>query len=1316
MATLQDRPFSKDYSGLINQSVIAGCIVGILVTAHEFMKRKRRGRPVEGLGSVESWEFGYLYQGRSWAKNPSPPTPKGWPLAWVKEVTLLPEDKLNELRGVDAALYIRWLRACMYYALLQTFTTVPILLPIHVHFSDGSVSPRSMTRASISSLVGTRTGMSLLWIHLCLLFWVTLSWMATLIWIARGAFHFRKIKIDAAAARAASTAQEEEYSQYHPHPHPQYPFQSLPTLYDDKSNRGLRLRTVMVTNVPLTLRSEKELTEYFQYYLSRRIALPSVAITSSTRPGFVNKAAAYLFNHAKHIPDHLPHLHGHSLGDVVERANLPQKTQEVPVVTRVVIARKMTELASLLERREEFLRRIETAHIGLAKRALSAVKHALEERDEAKHGVHSRGLFRRAAQEPDGVAEAEQGEADMDLLIKELEPFLDDFGLRKLDESVSAHTHLKHKTIWEALHALPRHVLDPYQPLVHLSTFFRGKTVPAIDYYAAKLSLLTLLITENRAKAVVDYDPVSTAFVTFATPSDARRACKYLAVHPNNPLMCVVAMAPGYEDLDWTRIMKSTYKAEFIKDWVVNVGVWAFTLLWLFPVSFLVTLVSIQNISAYWPGLYHYLQHHDWEEELIQSFLPTLLVSLLTLLIPILLLLIAKKAHTIFTLSELHDRIMTRYYKFLIVNVLVFFCVGTATLQSFLVSFATSSQGNRNVLNIVSSSFPSAGPFYVGWMIFTTGIHSGLELSLYASWCAVGLPLFMYPSTKRQITPRKRTVRIRPRTFNYYYWLPNHLLVIHVILVFSVLNPLVIPFGFIYFMVEKTVITNQLLHVYAKNYEANGRTLLIRMIRYSLDGLVFAQGVFLAYMAVLRKEVNVALSAVLIVFTVVVKIVMTRICRAMYERDDLIEANIICGFNNSNDATEDPVNGDSDEEPEDVTSRPPPGSSRIWDTLRLSTRFPFAYATFPTRARHPLNRRPNPFPPPDSPCIMEAKGSRVDALDVARSPMEKSSVLQIDPHVANGPLASKAAPLVSVHPPHPTWNDESDVNHPYDNPYYTQPITDSLWLPRNPCGLLDLDDTVDVQEPLTTTPQPPAQIESWLAPAAVGSGTPAARPAGERGTAGLGSAGLGSAGPASPSSLMEAIRSPTGSLPRQLSGREEILLPSRIASRVGAGVVDEQVNVDYSLQRRPSLFNRNRSSSRGSIGTAASSGRPYTNGHTRPFTSSTSLGRPYRGAQSYFASTSNPLDRRAASHDPEAAVRPDAHMQVAFATASVQSLQHTTRTAEPGTVTAHEAVFVEVKAEERVAAEERLRQEEQEVQQQTRMRPWWSRAFFSKAH
>lgn len=111
-----------------------------------------------------------------------------------------------------------------------------------------------------------------------------------------------------------------------------------------------------------------------------------------------------------------------------------------------------------------------------------------------------------------------------------------------------------------------------------------------------------------------------------------------------------------------------------------------------------------------------------------------------------LLLLIAKKAHTISTLSSLHDRILTRYHKFLVANILVFFCVGVTALESFFTSFKTST----NVVTVVGESFPIAGPFYVGWckkfltilpawtivlkesstVIFTTAIHGGIELLL----------------------------------------------------------------------------------------------------------------------------------------------------------------------------------------------------------------------------------------------------------------------------------------------------------------------------------------------------------------------------------------------------------------------------------------------------------------------------------------------------------------------------------------------------------------------------------------------------------
>jgi hypothetical protein len=116
------------------------------------------------------------------------------------------------------------------------------------------------------------------------------------------------------------------------------------------------------------------------------------------------------------------------------------------------------------------------------------------------------------------------------------------------------------ETVWEALHSLPRSVLDSYQPPSHF--LLHGRPVPETDYFTAKLNYLTTRITENRARAIEHHAAVSTAFVTFSDPRDARRACRYLSSHPDSPVNCVVQMAPSFEDLDWARIMKSAFKAE----------------------------------------------------------------------------------------------------------------------------------------------------------------------------------------------------------------------------------------------------------------------------------------------------------------------------------------------------------------------------------------------------------------------------------------------------------------------------------------------------------------------------------------------------------------------------------------------------------------------------------------------------------------------------------------------------------------------------------------------------------------------------------
>ncbi|KAJ7672754.1 hypothetical protein B0H17DRAFT_1170837 [Mycena rosella] len=1337
MADIQTRPFSKNYSGLINQSVIALAITVVCVTGQELMKRSRRGTKYnpETLGSRESWEFGYLYQGRSWARYPSPPSPRGWPLSWVKQ--------MNELRGVDATLYVRFLRGAFWFVLLHTLTTFPILFPIHVEFSDDSVSKKSMTRASITSLVATHEGLELLWIHITLLFWITFSWMGTLLWICHGAFQLRAEKIAITAKRMAS--HDPADTTYHPHPHPQYGFADVPNLDRHHPNFGLRLRTVMVSNVPPALREEKILKEYFEYYMSRKLEKPSMGLTSSTQPGFINKSVAFLFNRARRLPELVPPIPLSATArqtDAKDEPKSPTDNQDnVPVIERVVVARKMTELASLLERREDILRLLETAHIKLAKKTVLAVQHAMARKDANKPATraHPTASDKRRANVLDierGNAGEEgtlSGEDRMQQLIEVIGPYVEEFGLqpntprnkalfskhefRKLrvegsqdsdSDAAQAYpptspTHApQDRTIWEALLSLPRGSLDAYQPLINLSHLFRGKIVPSIDYYTAKFNLLTSFITENRAKAVTDYDAVSTAFVTFADPADARKACKYLAVHPNNPLTCLVTMAPAYQDLDWIRVMKSSYNGEFVKDWVVNMGVWAFTVFWLFPVSLLVGLVSIQNISVFLPKLQAYLDKHQWEEDLIQSFLPTLLVALLALSIPPILLLIAKKAHTITTLSALHDLIMTRYYKFLIVNVLVFFCVGTAALQSVLDSFKVNQTSHVDILQIVAGSFPTAGPFYVGWLIFTMGMHGGFEIAL------LGLPLIVYPTTRRQATPRKRAVGIRPRTFNFYYWLPTHLLVIHVLMLFMVLNPFVIPFGAIYFFIEAGVVKNQLIHIYAKNYEGNGQVILIRLARYSLDGLILSQTVFLAYMVVLKKTANVGAAAFLVVFTTIIKLLVTRMIRAQFEQDDILEAQLLVpaasdaeqgNRSTTNDHDQDNNRNDHNDENAHGSGSPRPGPMFSW---RLPAWVNLSYAT--VRPHRPAQHRPNPFGPREQSFSRLGSMSFHPDTKVNSSTDEARRLIDRRSLPANGRLPggsnSEGQPQmpeefsgpVVPHPPPPIWDDDNTVDLPYDNPFYTRTINNALWLPRDPFGKLDLDDTIDLKIALTVDPTG-GRLGFWLDVPETASPMPMSQVS-------------------SSVSTPEERPSAESSLEQEFDGSEEIELPLVIAKRAQAKDDVEQAT----RRRRPSTFRRKPS---GSSTGGSKPLRPTIAPRISTRSFSEGGARHRERSPSMMSTLQPPPMDRVRSADWEIGVRPDVHAQADFvlahsSTSGLSVVPPPVMKQRSTNVSTHAAIVHEVMAEEQVALADRLEEEEVAAEKATKPRSWFTSWMFKK--
>lgn len=408
---------------------------------------------------------------------------------------------------------------------------------------------------------------------------------------------------------------------------------------------------------------------------------------------------------------------------------------------------------------------------------------------------------------------------------------------------------------------------------------------------------------------------------------------------------------------------------------------------------------------------------------------------------------------------------------------------------------------------------------------------------------------------------------------------------------------------------------------------------------------------------------------------------MTRQVLARFERDDTQEAQVICrtgdraGVDNPGSYNIQPekLSGSTKDGVGSIEDHP----SRSW-AWRLPGWMTFSYSTVPRRLRLPEQRQPDPFGP------RARSFSRIRSVDEIKptaptqgQPSEASPLHSPSPEKPCPPACILTS-LVQRHPPLAAWDDEPRHDIPYDNPYYTKPITNALWLPRNPLGLLDLDDTVDVYRALTSEPGV-GDVGHWFWPDS--STTPVFQ---------------------LPSSV-PSEEQPSAVASRQYSGREDIDLSEGIKSRVNA--IDREGNIESTRARRPSLFSRNRAGSGGSMMSSsvrASRGllprsQTMDGGHPE-FTRKSSSDGVTRSSSERAPQCLPPLnlDSQSQFRGVDPGSRPDLHAQAEFAR-STGSIMHGGSRASlphPASVTTREAIVTEAIAEERLATEERLRKEE----------------------
>lgn len=477
---------------------------------------------------------------------------------------------------------------------------------------------------------------------------------------------------------------------------------------------------------------------------------------------------------------------------------------------------------------------------------------------------------------------------------------------------------------------------------------------------------------------------------------------------------------------------------------------------------------------------------------------------------------------------------------------------------------------------------------------------------------------------------------------------------------------------------------------------------------------------------------------------------MTRLCRAQYEDDDVAEANVVCRTLKHDGGSElqygsnvDLTNGEAMHvDPRDGTLM---RLTQRFRTMKLPGWINFSYSSVPHRARHGNQRRPNPFgPQPQRPTF-----SRLGSLEGMpqaenQGAPETGTVLPIPLHASPeierpNPLSisvpAKSYRPVERHPPTTAWNDNANMDTPYDNPYYTKIVGDILWLPRDPFGLLDLDDTIDLRTALTSEPTAGhlGQLHGHRQAHPVDQPLPLS-------TSPLPLAGSPPATgvpPSTPGTVDDRKSILANVRDRKYSGKEEIELAPGIAARV-ADLDNEDDLETTTLERRPSFLGRRMSSSRppsskqdtdtvleGSTIKRRPSRKNTLDSMRPPLSfrraSVNSAERSSQAASSYLSATdvSPPRGR----YDSVATQSPPRGTLLSTSTLAAMNISsshlQTPERADQSharQITTQEAVLNEVIAEEQEAAEKRLKEEEAEADKATGKKSRLTSWIYNKIH
>ena len=199
------------------------------------------------------------------------------------------------------------------------------------------------------------------------------------------------------------------------------------------------------------------------------------------------------------------------------------------------------------------------------------------------------------------------------------------------------------------------------------------------------------------------------------------------------PMQLVANLAPAPSDVIWQNTYLSR-KNRMIRAWSITLIIAFLTVFWSLLLIPLAGLLNLDSIGKVWPGLAKALEQHDISRTLIQTGLPTLLISLLNVAVPYIYYCKSPVddsktlTDSISGLSSLQGMIsqgdvelsvISKNFFFTFFNLFIVFTIfGTASnAYGFFNRIGDSLKDTTSIAHVLATSLQGLAPFYINLIV-----------------------------------------------------------------------------------------------------------------------------------------------------------------------------------------------------------------------------------------------------------------------------------------------------------------------------------------------------------------------------------------------------------------------------------------------------------------------------------------------------------------------------------------------------------------------------------------------------------------------